>query len=92
MRGALGRGGTYRIGGSDEPATGFSLYPEELVEAATLDELPRRALFLPPGHDRAAAAKLRAEGWRTVAALTEADDARQLGCTHRLGANGAEQL
>ena len=92
VRGALGRGGTYRIGGSDEPATGFSLYPEELVEAATLDEPPRRALFLPPGHDRAAAAKLRAEGWRTVAALTEADDARQLGCTHRLGANGAEQL
>ena len=92
VRGALGRGGTYRIGGSDEPATGFSLYPEELVEAATLDVPPRRALFLPPGHDRAAAAKLRAEGWRTVAALTEADDARQLGCTHRLGANGAEQL
>ena len=92
VRGALGRGGTYRIGGSDEPATGFSLYPEELVEAATPDEPPRRALFLPPGHDRSAAAKLRAEGWRTVAALTQADDARQLGCTHRLGANGAEQL
>src|SRR5690348_9582652 len=26
VRGTLGRGGTYRIGGSDEPATGFTLY------------------------------------------------------------------
>lgn len=84
VRGALGRGGTYRIGGSDEPATGFSLFPEELVEAAAASEPPRKAVFLPLGHDRTAAAGLRAEGWRTVAALSETDDAAALGCTHRL--------
>src|SRR5690606_29509313 len=38
VRGALGRGGTYRIGGTDEVATGFSLYPEELVDAVKADE------------------------------------------------------
>jgi ATP phosphoribosyltransferase regulatory subunit len=93
VRGALGRGGTYCIGGSPndkrgEPATGFSLYPDELVEAAEAAEPRRDALFLPLGHDRAAAAKLRAEGWRTVAALSDRDEAGALGCTHRLeGAN-----
>ena len=33
VRGTLGRGGTYRIGGSDEPATGFTLYIDPLVDA-----------------------------------------------------------
>ncbi len=84
VRGTLGRGGTYRIGGTDEVATGFSLYPEELVEAVKADGPRRDTLFLPRGHDTAAAAKLRAEGWRTVAALSDADDAVSLGCTHQL--------
>lgn len=84
-RGALGRGGAYRIKGSEECATGFSLYMEPMLEA--LGEAapePRDTLFLPPGHDRDAAARLRAIGWRTVAALGEGDDAKALGCTHRL--------
>ena len=84
VRGALGRGGTYRIGGTDEVATGFSLYPEELVEAVKAGEPRRESVFLPLGHDLAAAAKLRADGWRTVAALSEADHAEALGCSHRL--------
>ena len=84
VRGTLGRGGTYRIGGSDEVATGFSLYPEELVEAVKAGERRRDALFLPLGHDPAAAAQLRANGWRTVAALADSDDAAALGCSHRL--------
>ena len=84
VRGTLGRGGTYRIGGTDEVATGFSLYPEELVEAVKADERRRDALFLPLGHDPAAAAQLRADGWRTVAALADSDDAAALGCSHRL--------
>lgn len=84
VRGTLGRGGTYRIHGSEEVATGFSLYPEELVEAVKADEPRRRAVFLPLGHDPAAAAQLRAEGWRTVAALAQGDDPAQLGCSHRL--------
>lgn len=86
VRGSLGRGGTYRIGredGEGEVATGFSLYPDDLVEVLD-DEARRDVLFLPLGHDRAVAARLRAIGWRTVAALHEADEAATLGCTHVL--------
>jgi len=92
VRGTLGRGGTYRIGGSDEAATGFSLYPEELVEALKAGEPRRDALFLPLGHDPQAAAKLRAEGWRTVAALADSDDAKALGCSHVLAGDEAVAL
>lgn len=86
VRGLLGRGGTYTIlasdGRAEEPATGFSLYPDPLFEVLGGEE--RRTLFLPLGHDVAAAARLRGEGWRTVAALSDGDDAGALGCTHRL--------
>lgn len=88
VRGALGRGGTYRIGGTNEAATGFSLYPEELIEAVKANEDLGRKLFLPLGHDRAAAASLRGQGWRTVEALAETDDPAALGCSHVLD-NGA---
>ena len=84
VRGTLGRGGTYRIGGNDEAATGFSLFPEDLIEAVKAAEPKRDTVFLPLGHDPAAAASLRAQGWRTVAALGAADDAQSLGCTHVL--------
>lgn len=83
VRGALGRGGTYLIGGSGEAATGFSLYIDELI-GGLAEEAPRDTLFLPLGHDAGIADRLRAIGWRTVAALSDADDARTLGCTHRL--------
>jgi ATP phosphoribosyltransferase regulatory subunit len=92
VRGELGRGGTYQIGGSDEPATGFSLYPEELVEAVKADEQLGDKLFLPLGHDPAAAAKLRGEGWRTVAALSDSDDAARLGCSHVLEGGAPKAL
>lgn len=90
-RRAIGRGGTYRIAGSNEAATGFSLYLEPLAEA--LGEVqPRDLLFLPLGHDRDVAARLRATGWRTVAALGEGDDAAALNCTHRLESSGPVAL
>jgi len=92
VRTALGRGGTYMIRGSEEAATGFSLYPEELVEAVKAAEPRREALFLPLGHDRAAAAALRAERWRTVAALSDSDDPRALGCSHVLEGGAARPL
>jgi ATP phosphoribosyltransferase regulatory subunit len=92
VRTALGRGGTYMISGSDEAATGFSLYPEELVEVVKAAEPRGEALFLPVGHDRAAAARLRAEGWRTVAALADGDDPHALGCSHRLQDGAAARL
>ncbi len=92
VRGALGRGGTYRIGGSEEVATGFSLYPDALVEAVKADEPMGKRVFLPQGHDRDMAARLRNEGWRTVAALNEGDDPAKLACTHVLRGGEAVQL
>ena len=92
VRGTLGRGGTYRIGGSDEPATGFSLYPEALGETVKPAEARADTVFLPLGHDREAARKLRAQGRRTVAALSETDDPVALGCTHALEDGEARPL
>ncbi len=84
IAGALARGGSYRILGNNEPAIGFSIYPDGLFAALGERETARDTLFLPLGHDREAAARLRAVGWRTVAALSDRDDAKALGCTHRL--------
>jgi len=92
VRGTLGRGGTYRIHGTEEAATGFSLYPEDLVEAVKADEPRREAVFLPLGYDAAAAAALRADGWRTVAALSDADEPVSLGCSHCLDGGVARPL
>ncbi|TMM48837.1 ATP phosphoribosyltransferase regulatory subunit [Qipengyuania marisflavi] len=90
-RGVAGRGGSYAIRGSDEAATGFSLYMDPLLEAlGTASEALRQTLFLPLDHDHAAASRLRAIGWRTVAAIGEGDDAVALGCTHRL--SGSETI
>ncbi|WP_435418273.1 ATP phosphoribosyltransferase regulatory subunit [Parerythrobacter aurantius] len=89
VRGALGRGGTYWIRGSEESATGFSLYLDALLPSLP-DQAVHDTLFLPLGHDGNVAARLRAIGWRTVAALAPEDDAAALGCTHRL--EGAEPV
>ncbi len=91
VSGALARGGTYGVQGSGEAATGFTCYLDRLLPALPA---PAQAdtVFLPIGHDRAAAAKLRATGRRTVAALGEGDDARTLGCTHRLEGGEAVAL
>jgi ATP phosphoribosyltransferase regulatory subunit len=83
LRGAAGRGGTYRIGGSEEAATGFTLYLDRLAEVTPQPEAAGM-VYLPLGHDRAAAAKLRAEAWRTRAQLGEGEDPAALGCTHIL--------
>lgn len=86
--GALGRGGTYAIPdgkGGEEVATGFSLYPDALLDLGGESEVQGAGkLFLPLDHHRDTAARLRAIGWRTVAAITADDDAAALGCTHRL--------
>jgi ATP phosphoribosyltransferase regulatory subunit len=84
VAGALGRGGTYRILGRDESATGFSLYPDPLIESLAENPAIENLLFLPIGHNAGAAARLRAIGWRTRAALSEQDNPMALGCTHRL--------
>ncbi|HAN88546.1 MAG TPA: ATP phosphoribosyltransferase regulatory subunit [Erythrobacter sp.] len=92
-RRALGRGGTYTIKGSDEAATGFSLYMDPLLDALGAADADRReTLFLPLGHDRANAARLRAIGWRTVAAVSASDDPRALGCSHVLDESDVKPL
>jgi ATP phosphoribosyltransferase regulatory subunit len=83
LRRAAGRGGTYRIAGSNEAATGFTLYLDRLAEAAPQPE-PRPLVWLPFGHDRAAAAQLRCEGWRTLAQIAEGEDPASLGCSYIL--------
>ncbi|WP_411290670.1 ATP phosphoribosyltransferase regulatory subunit [Sphingorhabdus sp.] len=80
---ALGRGGTYfieRADGPAEAATGFSLYPDPLIDLA--GEITAQRLFLPVGTAASVGAKLRGEGWITVAALDDSDSAALLGCTH----------
>ncbi|HQS95117.1 MAG TPA: ATP phosphoribosyltransferase regulatory subunit, partial [Novosphingobium sp.] len=68
------------------------LYPDALIDLLSASEPAEDCVFLPLGHNRDEAARLRSIGWRTVAALTEADSAEGLGCTHVLGAGGPEKV
>jgi len=80
--GEIGRGGSYTVDhgdGTSEPAMGFSLYPDPLIDAG-FGVVAGKRLFLPLGHDAARAATLRGEGWITLAALSPDDDAAALGC------------
>ncbi len=84
--GEVGRGGSYAVchaDGAEESAVGFSLYADALLEAG-LGRQERRRLFVPYGTDAAIAARLRAEGWVTVAALGTADTPEAQLCTHTL--------
>jgi ATP phosphoribosyltransferase regulatory subunit len=79
----IGRGGAYLVrhpDGSTERAAGVSLYVDTLVDAG-LGVAPRRRLFLPLGTEKETAERLRAEGWMTVSALSDADSDE--GCSHR---------
>lgn len=94
VRGEVGRGGSYSIvhpDGHEEPAVGFSLYLDPIVDAGVAPE-GRDRVFLPLGTDDATAARLRADGYATVAALSDADDAAALGCTHIWAANALQSL
>lgn len=88
VSGELGRGGRYIAGnGTPEPATGFTLYTDTILQAVPAPARPRR-IFLPIGTPLAEARRLRQEGWITVAALGRVGDAngeaRRLGCSHVL--------
>ncbi|MCP5367957.1 MAG: ATP phosphoribosyltransferase regulatory subunit [Hyphomicrobiales bacterium] len=85
VRGELGTGGRYgsdgdgatgRLGEGDEPSTGFTLFTDTLMRALP-GRVRERRLFVPAGTDPAAAARLRADGWHTVAGLDPADDPRR---------------
>ena len=84
--GEIGRGGSYTIvhvDGREEPAIGFSLYPDPLIDAG-FGRVVLRRIFLPREADEDSVRQLRAEGWQTVAALSPEDDGAALGCTHWL--------
>ncbi len=92
VRGEVGRGGSYRVrhpNGTEEPATGFSLFVDGLVDAG-LGVTARKRVFLPLGTDATIAAKLRADGWTTLAALDAGDTAESLRCDYVL--NGKEPI
>jgi len=79
----VGRGGTYQVvraDGSEEPATGFTLYADALLAAAPRPD--RRRLFLPHGTPDDEGRRLRAKGWVTVAALDSGDTAVAQLATH----------
>ncbi len=83
---ALGRGGTYAItrpDGTKEVATGFSLYPDPLIDG-DIAQIENKRLFLPLGTDAVKAGRLRSEGWITIAALNADDNAAMLNCGHIL--------
>lgn len=92
LGGEIGRGGAYSVNhddGRDEPAVGFSLYLDPLVDAGFGQSASKR-VFLPMLTPADIAAGLRADGWVTLAALSAADTAESLGCSHHL-VNGAPQ-
>jgi ATP phosphoribosyltransferase regulatory subunit len=92
LSGEIGRGGTYTLvhdDGTEEPAVGFSLYLDPLVDIG-LGVEPAKRIFLPLDHDPAAAAALRKDGWTTIAALGADDE--PIGCGHILGANGPQPI
>jgi ATP phosphoribosyltransferase regulatory subunit len=93
---AVGRGGSYFIPvgeSSEEPAVGFSIYPDSLIDEGLGVESDRDVrIFLPLGHDEDVAAGLRADGWRTVSALSAADKAETLGCGYILNADGPSKI
>jgi ATP phosphoribosyltransferase regulatory subunit len=84
VRGEVGRGGAYAVthpGGATEPAVGFSLYVDGLVDAG-LGVTAARRVLLPPGTPAAVGAELRAAGWSTVAAFADDVDGHAFRCTH----------
>jgi len=87
----VGRGGTYTVmheDGSEERATGFSIFADAILAQAGTGE--RRRLFLPIGTDAAVGAAMRADGWVTVAGLDDEDTPQAQLATH-LWIDGAAQ-
>jgi ATP phosphoribosyltransferase regulatory subunit len=91
----LGRGGRYLCNDA-EPATGLTLYPDAILRCCP----PRPArprVFLPWATPPEPAARLRTQGYATVASLDpgpqdDLAEARRLGCTHILREGAARKL
>jgi ATP phosphoribosyltransferase regulatory subunit len=87
LGGELGRGGRYLTAEAGEPATGFTLYTDTLLQAAPAPADGRR-LYLPFAAAPEVGRRWREAGWNTVAGLEAEADARaeacRLGCSHFL--------
>lgn len=93
VRGELGRGGRYRIGGTGEAATGCTLYLDSLMRALPSQDAPA-LVYLPFGLAQAEAQHARGQGLNALQGLAPESDlateARRLGCTH-LWRNGVAE-
>lgn len=89
VAGPLCRGGRYVVHKLDgtEPAVGFSIYLDGMMQAVRLPALPSR-LYVPFDHTSQDLSKWRNQGYRTVAGLAAvadiASEARRLNCGHYL--------
>jgi ATP phosphoribosyltransferase regulatory subunit len=94
VAGELGRGGRYVLG-NGEPATGVTLFMEQLAQAAAPAE-PPRIVYVPYGTKAAERQKLHAAGWRTRSGLDAERDAKAAataqGCTHIFSGGQAQPL
>jgi ATP phosphoribosyltransferase regulatory subunit len=94
VRTELGRGGRYPLS-TGETATGVTLFVAPLLRDANWPDASP-CVYVPLGAGRDIGAKLRADGWRTVAALDAEKDADteapRLGCSHVLRNNKPEAL
>ena len=87
VRGELGRGGRYLVGGGkdSEPATGFSLYLDSLMRALP-DMSDLQYIYCPYDTALADLGQLRSDGYRTICGLdTVKDDsaeAKRLNCQY----------
>ncbi len=84
VRGEIGRGGAYSVvhpDGKREPAVGFSLYVDGLVDAG-FGVVERDRVLLPLGTPFTTGERLRGEGWITVAALDADALPAAFRCTH----------
>ncbi len=87
----LARGGRYSAGypedGVSEPATGFTLYMDAVLQASQAAPV-RPRLFLPPGTPWHEAGPWQAKGYAVVRGVTACDDSRaeakRLLCSHAL--------
>jgi ATP phosphoribosyltransferase regulatory subunit len=91
----LGRGGRYLVGES-EPATGLTLYPDAILRSCP-PRAARPRVFLPWGTPPDPAARLRTQGFATVASVDPGEqdamaEARRLGCSHVLQDGAALKL
>jgi ATP phosphoribosyltransferase regulatory subunit len=84
VRGEIGRGGRYAASGA-ESATGFTLFMDTIGRALAPAKAERR-VFLPAGTPASVGAKLRAQGWITVAGLEKMGvanaEAKRMNCGH----------